>query len=45
MTREHRRIVQSWLDAIVRAMQLGDGDAAYRLTRGLVRRCGEIGFW
>jgi hypothetical protein len=43
MTRHQLRVVRSWLFVIERAIALGDGDAAYRLTRGLVRRCREFG--
>jgi hypothetical protein len=45
MTRHQGRVVRSWLIVIVRAIELGDGDAAYRLTRGLVRRLREFGLW
>jgi hypothetical protein len=43
MTREQQRIAMSWLTTIRRAIELGDGDAAYRLTRGYVARLVEIG--
>lgn len=42
MTREHRAIRDSWATVIMRAIDLGDADAAYRLTIGLVRRLHEL---
>jgi len=42
VTREQHRIVDHWRSAIGRAIDLGDADAAYRLTRGLVVRCREL---
>jgi hypothetical protein len=41
MTREHSRIVDHWIASIRRAIELGEADAAYRLTRALVVRCRE----
>ena len=35
-------IVASWHRAVVRAIELGDADAAYRLTRAFVERCREL---
>lgn len=43
MTRLQHRIVESWADVVTRAIRLGHDDAAYRLTRGFVRRCRELG--
>ena len=43
MTRHHRRIVDAWSAAIRRAIALGDGESAWRLTIGLVRRLRELG--
>jgi hypothetical protein len=43
MTRTQRRVRLSWLFAIRRAIQLGDANAARRLTIGLVHRLRELG--
>lgn len=43
MTRNQRRVRISWIIAVTRAIQLGDRDAAYRLTVAYVRRLREIG--
>ena len=43
MTRLQQRVVDYWLDTIRRAVALGEDDVAYRLTRGLVERCRELG--
>jgi hypothetical protein len=43
MTREHHRILDSWLRSLRCAIEMGDADAGYRLTLGLVRRLREIG--
>ena len=39
-----KRIIDSWISTIRRAIELGEADAArYRLTIGFVRRCRGIG--
>jgi hypothetical protein len=43
MTRLQHLIVLSWKFSIVRAIQLHDADAAYRLTVGLMQRLRELG--
>jgi len=45
MTRAQAAIVICWRTTIGRAIALGLEDVAYRLTRGLVRRCVELGLW
>lgn len=42
MTRHQHNIVESWAYAIQAAIRLGDANAAYRLTVGLVRRLREL---
>jgi len=42
MTRHHARIAESWASTIRRAIELGEGDAARRITIGLVRRLREL---
>jgi hypothetical protein len=37
------RVVRSWSTATRRAIELGDGDAAYRLTVAFVGRLRELG--
>jgi hypothetical protein len=41
---QRQRVRESWVACIVRAIRLGDGDAAYRLTVGMVRRLRDFGF-
>ena len=43
MTRTQRRIRISWIIAVTRAIQLGEADAAYKLTVAFVRRLREVG--
>jgi hypothetical protein len=43
MTRTQRSIVLSWSAVVRRAIEIGEADAAYRLTRLFVARCREIG--
>lgn len=38
------RIVDSWVRAIRRAIEVGNADAAYRITVGLYRRMVERGW-
>jgi hypothetical protein len=45
MTRGQSQVINSWTACIWHAIQLGNDDAAYRLTIGLVRRCRELGLW
>lgn len=42
MRQQTRIIVESWVQAIRRAIDIGEADAAYRLTRGLVARLREL---
>lgn len=35
-------IIDSWSIAVRRAVTLGEGETAYRLTIGAVRRCREL---
>lgn len=42
LSRPARDVIESWRSAIVRAIEIGDADAAYRLARVFVRRCREL---
>jgi hypothetical protein len=43
MKREQKRIIESWVVVIRRAIELGDGDAARHLVIGFMQRLRELG--
>lgn len=45
MTPAQRSIRDSWTRTVRRAIELGDADAAYRLTLGFLQRLRELGVY
>ena len=43
MTRYQASVVLRWAWTVRNAVALGEADAAFRITVGLVRRCRELG--